>query len=62
MSAKTGSDTDRGGQAVRWLVGHVRRGERIWVFVSCVAGAADTPALAAVDQAAAALREEGVLR
>ena len=62
VSAKTGSGTDRGGKAVRWLVGHVRRGERSWVFVSCVAGAADTPALAAVDQAAAALREEGVLR
>jgi len=62
VSAKTGSGTDRGGKAVRWLVGHVRRGDRSWVFVSCVAGAADAPALAAVDQAAAALREEGVLR
>jgi len=62
VSAKTGSGTDRGGQSVRWLVGHVARGGRSWIFVSCVAGGDDTPALAAVDQAAAALREEGVLR
>jgi beta-lactamase class D len=62
VSAKTGSGTDRGGKSVRWLVGHVARGERSWLFVSCVAGGADTPALAAVEQAASALREEGVLR
>jgi beta-lactamase class D len=62
VSAKTGSGTDRGGKAVRWLVGQVARGARSWIFVSCVAGSDDTPALAAVDQAAAALREEGVLR
>jgi beta-lactamase class D len=59
VGAKTGSGTDRGGQSVRWLVGHVARGERSWVFVSCVAGGDDIPALAAVDRAAAALREEG---
>ena len=62
VSAKTGSGTDRGGKAVRWLVGHVARGPRSWIFVSCVAGGSDTPALAAVDQAASALREAGVLR
>jgi len=62
VSAKTGSGTDRGGQSVRWLVGHVARRGRSWIFVSCVAGGDDTPALAAVDQAAAALQEEGVLR
>ena len=39
-----------------------RRGPRSWVFVSTVAGASDTPALAAVNQAASALRDEGVLR
>ena len=62
VSAKTGSGTDRGGQSVRWLVGHVARAGRSWIFVSCVAGGDDTPALAAVDQAAMALREEGVFR
>jgi beta-lactamase class D len=61
VSAKTGSGTDRGGKDARWLVGHVARGARSWVFVSCVAGS-DPPALAAVDQAASALREERVLR
>jgi beta-lactamase class D len=62
VSAKTGSGTDRGGKPVRWLVGHVARGPRSWVFVSTVAGASDIPALAAVNQAASALRDEGVLR
>jgi beta-lactamase class D len=61
VSAKTGSGTDRGGKSVRWLVGHVARQGRSWIFVSCVAGGTDTPPLAAVEQAAAALREEGVL-
>jgi len=62
VSAKTGSGTDRGGQSVRWLVGHVARDGRSWIFVSCVAGGDDTPALAAVDLAAAGLREEHILR
>src|SRR6185436_19408497 len=62
VSAKTGSGTDRGGKSVRWLVGHVARGGRSWVFVSCVAGGDDTPALAAVDLAADGLREEHILR
>jgi beta-lactamase class D len=62
VSAKTGSGTDRGGKTVRWLVGHVARGPRSWLFVSSVSGGSDIPALAAVDQAASALREEGVLR
>jgi beta-lactamase class D len=62
VSAKTGSGEDRSGASVRWLVGHVARGPRAWIFVSCVAGGDNTPALAAVDQAAAALRDAGVLR
>jgi len=62
VSAKTGSGTDRGGKSVRWLVGHVARGSRAWIFVSTVAGGDDTPALAAVDQAASALRQERILR
>jgi beta-lactamase class D len=61
LSAKTGSGgMDRGGQ-VRWLAGHVARGGKAWVFVSCVIGSSDTPALAAVDLAAQSLRREGVL-
>jgi beta-lactamase class D len=61
VSAKTGSATDRSGSHVRWLVGHVKRGPRSWIFVSSVTGGSDTPALAAVEQAARALREERVL-
>jgi len=64
VSAKTGSATDRRGNGVRWLVGHVRRGGRAWVFVSAVtasSGGDDLPALAAVDLAATSLRDEGVL-
>jgi len=62
VSAKTGSATDRGGRNVRWLVGHVRRGSRAWLFVSAATGGDDLAALAAVDLAANALRDEGVLR
>jgi beta-lactamase class D len=62
LRAKTGSGTDRSGQGVRWLVGHVARGSRSWIFVSCVAGSSDIPALAAIELAASALREESVLR
>jgi beta-lactamase class D len=61
LSAKTGSGRDKSGGAVRWLVGHVTRGGRSWVFVSCVTGDDSTPPLAAVDLAAQALRREGVL-
>jgi beta-lactamase class D len=62
VSAKTGSGTDRSGASVRWLVGHVTRGGRSWLFVSCVAGGDGTPALAAVDLAASSLQQFGVLR
>jgi len=62
VSAKTGSGNTRDGQQVRWLVGQVARGSRSWIFVSSVVGGDDTPAAAAIDQAARALREEGVLR
>jgi beta-lactamase class D len=61
LSAKTGSGRDRSGQQVRWLVGHVSRGRRAWVFVSCVVGGDDTPPLAAVDPAARSLRQAGVI-
>jgi beta-lactamase class D len=61
VSAKTGSATDRSGRGVRWLAGHVARGGRSWVFVSCVIGPRDVAATAAIDLAAGALREAGVL-
>jgi beta-lactamase class D len=56
VSAKSGS-----GPGVRWLVGHVRKGARTWIFVSCVTGAADLDQNAAIDLAAARLRSEHVL-
>ncbi len=55
VSAKTGM-----GDEVAWLVGHVHRGGRAWVFVSCVAGSGGY-ALAAIDLAARSLREAHVL-
>ena len=61
LSAKTGSGTANG-QTVRWIVGHVAQDSRSWLFVSCVTGGADLPALAAVDQAAFALQDANVLR
>src|SRR5260370_15340999 len=55
VSAKTGS-----GDNVRWLVGHVERKPRGWVFVSCVIGT-DLDPVAAIDLAAKSLRAEHVL-
>ncbi len=55
VSAKTGMADD-----VRWLVGHVQRRERGWVFVSCVSGSG-LHALAAVSLAARGLRDARVL-
>ncbi len=55
VSAKTGMGDD-----VRWLVGHVRSGDRSWVFVSC-AGGSGLDALAAIDLAARSLRDAHVL-
>jgi beta-lactamase class D len=62
VGAKTGNGNARDGHQVRWLVGQVARGARSWIFVSCVIGGDDTPAPAAIEQAARALRDEGVLR
>jgi beta-lactamase class D len=61
LRAKTGSGRDKTGRQVRWLVGQVTRARRSWVFVSCVIGGDETPALAAVDLAAQALHREGVM-
>lgn len=64
LSAKTGSTRGadgRDGREVRWLVGHVARGDARWVFVACIAAEAPLPAGAALDLAAAELRRAGVL-
>jgi beta-lactamase class D len=55
VSAKTGR-----GDREAWLVGHVQRAGRAWVFVSCVSGD-DLPGRAAIDLAAQGLRSRGVL-
>lgn len=55
VSAKTGSS-----DAVRWLVGHVQRRQRLWVFVSCVTGWRLNP-VAAINLAASSLRAAQVL-
>jgi len=62
VSAKTGAGTDRSGRSVRWIVGHVRRGPRAWLFVSAVTGGEELPPLSAVDLAEKALRDGNVLR
>jgi len=62
VRAKTGAGPTGDGRAVRWLVGHVRRGQRAWIFVSNVVASTDLPATAAIDQAGRALVEEHVLR
>lgn len=59
LSAKTGSSDDDG-RSVRWLVGHVERRTRSWVFVSCVVGLQVEP-LAAVRLAEVSLRRAGAL-
>ena len=62
VAAKTGAARDRSGQDVRWLVGHVARGSRSWIFVSMVKAAPDAPPAAAVELAARGPdRGEGVL-
>jgi beta-lactamase class D len=54
LSAKTGSSDDAG-RSVRWLVGHIERKPRSWVFVSCVLGERLDP-LAAIELAEDSLR------
>lgn len=56
VSAKTGRGAD-----VAWLVGHVRRGGRAWVFVSAVLAPSKTRPLAAIELAAESLQKAGVL-
>ena len=55
VSAKTGNGDD-----VHWLVGHVERERRQWVFVACIIGRGLGP-LAAIDLEAKSLRAEYVL-
>ncbi len=61
VSAQSANTLDRSGRGVRWLVGHVARGERAYVFVSCVVGASSLDANAALDLAAKSLRGAEVL-
>ena len=61
VSAKTGSTSFGDHRGVRWIVGHVKRDGRAWIFVSCVTGADDIDAGAAIDLAARSLRQNGVL-
>lgn len=61
VSAHAANTLDRSGRGVRWLVGHVARGERAYVFVSCVIGAASLDPDAAITLAAKSLREAEVL-
>jgi beta-lactamase class D len=61
VAAKTGRSTDATGRHVLRLVGHVGRGKRSWVFVSCVIGAEEPDANEAIDLAARSLHEEHVI-
>jgi beta-lactamase class D len=61
VSAKTGSATDKSGRGVRWLAGHVRRGGRSFVFVSCVIGPRELDPNAAIELAARSLRDARIL-
>lgn len=60
VSTKTGATTDRSGQVIRWLAGHVARKDGEYLFVSAVRGP-DVEGDAAIDLAAAQLRQAGVL-
>ncbi len=61
VSGKTGSATDASGRAARWLIGHVRKGSRSYVFVSCVVGPRELAPNAAIELAARSLRDTQVL-
>jgi beta-lactamase class D len=61
VSAKTGSANDTSGRGIRWVVGHVQRGDDAFLFVGCVVGSRELAANAAIDLAARSLREEHVL-
>lgn len=61
VSAKPGRITDQSGRGARWLVGHVQRGRREFIFVSCVIGAPTIEQTAALTLAAESLRQEHVL-
>jgi beta-lactamase class D len=56
VSAKTGRSDD-----VAWIVGHVQRQGRAWVFVSCVAGPTEGDPMGAVRLAETSLRTASVL-
>jgi len=62
VSAKTGSGPTGDGRAVRWLVGHIQRGPKAWLFASNVVSDGDLPPTAAIAQAERGLIEAHVLR
>ena len=53
-------ESDEGPQAVRWQVGHISRGTRQFVYVSCVTGPKDVPDNAAAMLAASSLNNASV--
>ena len=61
VSGKTGSATDASGRGARWLIGHIRKESRSYVFVSCVIGPRQLEPNAAIDLAARSLRAAQVL-
>jgi beta-lactamase class D len=61
VSAKTGSTSFEPKRAVRWIVGHIRRDRRAWLFVTAVTGADNLDANAAIDLGARELRAHKVL-
>lgn len=61
VSTKTGSAADQSGRGTRWLIGHIDKSGRQFIFVSCVIGPRDIAANAAIDLAARALREAHIL-
>jgi beta-lactamase class D len=61
VSTKTGSAADKSGRGARWLIGHVKKTGREFIFVSCVIGPRDVEANAAINLASRALRQAHVL-
>ncbi|MGO1072076.1 penicillin-binding transpeptidase domain-containing protein [Lysobacter sp. CA199] len=61
MAGKSGSVVVGGKEAVRWQIGHIDRGAREYVYVTCVTGPANLPENAAAVLTANELRKSGVL-
>lgn len=62
VSAKPGAATDKSGRGVKWLLGHVARNGKAFIFVSCVIGPPGSlEPNAAIDLASRSLRAANVL-